>query len=111
LTRATAYDETAALLGAGRLRRLRHVLVPLSLPALGVSATIVFVYVFGSYEVAWLLGRPYPEPLPVMALRLFSSASLSSRPEAAALAVVTTIVALGAAGLAALALRRVPLWQ
>lgn len=111
LTRATAYDETAALLGAGRWRRLRHVLFPLSLPALGVSATIVFVYVFGSYEVAWLLGRPYPEPLPVMALRLFGSASLSSRPEAAALAVVTTIVALSAAGLAALALRRVPLWR
>lgn len=111
ITRSTGYDETAALLGAGRLRRLRHVLVPLSLPALAVSATIVFVYTFGSYEVAWLLGRPYPEPLPVMALRVFSSASLTSRPEAAALAMVTTIVSIGAATAAFALLRRIPLWR
>ena len=111
ITRSTGYDETAALLGAGRLRRLRHVLVPLSLPALTVSATIVFVYTFGSYEVAWLLGRPYPEPLPVMALRVFGSASLTSRPEAAALAIVTTIVSIGAAAAAFALLRRIPLWR
>lgn len=111
VTRATGYDETAALLGAGRLRRLRHVLVPLSLPALTVSATIVFVYTFGSYEVAWLLGRPYPEPLSVMALRVFGSASLSSRPEAAALAVVTTVVSFVAAAAAFALLRRIPLWR
>ena len=94
-----------------RLRRLRHVLVPLSLPALTVSATIVFVYTFGSYEVAWLLGRPYPEPLPVMALRVFGSASLTSRPEAAALAMVTTVVSFGAATAAFALLRRIPLWR
>ncbi len=111
LTRSADYDETAALLGAGRLRRVRHILIPLSLPALTVSATIVFVYTFGSYEVAWLLGRPHPEPLPVMALRLFGSASLSSRPEAAALAVVTTLVSFAAAAAAYGLLRRVPLWR
>jgi len=111
ITRSTGYDETAALLGAGRLRRLRHVLQPLSLPALTVSATIVFVYTFGSYEVVWLLGRPSPEPLPVMALRVFSSASLTSRPEAAALAVVTAIVSFGAAIAAFALLRRIPLWR
>lgn len=111
ITRSTGYDETAALLGAGRLRRLRHVLLPLSLPALTVAATIVFVYTFGSYEVAWLLGRPDPEPLPVMALRVFGSASLTSRPEAAALAVVTTIVSFGTATAAFALLKRIPLWR
>ncbi|MEC5182193.1 ABC transporter permease subunit [Arthrobacter sp. CG_A4] len=111
ITRSAGYDETAALLGAGRLRRLRHVLLPLSLPALIVSATIVFVYTFGSYEVAWLLGRPYPEPLPVMALRVFGSASLTSRPEAAALAMVTTIVAFAAASAVFALLRKIPLWR
>ncbi|WP_308468476.1 ABC transporter permease [Rathayibacter soli] len=90
--RVNHYDETAALLGAGRVSRLRHVLLPLATPALAVSAVIVFVYTLGSYEVAWLLGRAYPEPLPVMAVRLYNSVTLTSRPEAAAIAVITVIL-------------------
>lgn len=110
-TRAVSYDETAALLGAGRLRRLRHILIPLSLPTLAVSATIVFVYSLGSYEVAWLLGRVYPEPLPVMALRLFNSVTLAARPEAAAVAMVTTLLSFGAVAAALTYLRRSTLWR
>ncbi|WP_165063215.1 ABC transporter permease [Marisediminicola senii] len=110
-TRVARYDETAALLGAGRLGRLRFVMIPLCLPALVVSSTIVFVYTLGSYEVAWLLGRTYPEPLPVMALRLFDSITLTARPEAAAVAVVTTAISLAAVGLAFLALRRTAMWR
>lgn len=110
-TRAASYDETAALLGAGRLRRLRHVLIPLSMPALAVSATIAFVYSLGSYEVAWLLGRAHPEPLPVMALRLFNAATLTARPEAAAVAIVTTILSFGAVAAALAYLRRSTLWR
>ena len=110
-TRAVSYDETAALLGAGRTMRLRHVLLPLSLPALTVSATIAFVYTLGSYEVAWLLGRLYPEPLPVMALRLFNAASLTARPEAAAVAMVTTALSFGAVAAALAYLRRSTLWR
>ncbi|RAX48064.1 ABC transporter [Arthrobacter sp. AQ5-05] len=110
-TRSVDYEETAALLGAGRLRRLRHVLLPLSLPALIISGTIAFIYSFGSYEVAWLLGRPYPEPLPVMALRLYNSVTLTSRPEAAAVAVVTAVVSLSAALAALACLRKIPLWR
>ena len=110
-TRSVSYEETAALLGAGRLRRLRHVLLPLSLPSLIIAGTIAFIYSFGSYEVAWLLGRPYPEPLPVMALRLYNSVSLTSRPEAAAVAVVTAVVSLGAAAVALALLRKIRLWR
>lgn len=110
-TRAVSYDETAALLGAGRLRRLRHILIPLSLPALTVSATIVFVYSLGSYEVAWLLGRVYPEPLPVMALRLFNTATLTARPEAAAVAIVTSALSFGAVAAALAYVHRSRLWR
>ncbi|GAB3130851.1 ABC transporter permease [Marisediminicola antarctica] len=110
-TRVASFDETAALLGAGRLARLRFVMIPLCLPALVVSSTIVFVYTLGSYEVAWLLGRSYPEPLPVMALRLFGSITLTARPEAAAVAVVTTAISLAVVALAFLALRRTALWR
>lgn len=110
-TRPVNYEETAALLGAGRFRRLRHVLLPLSLPSLIIAGTIAFIYSFGSYEVAWLLGRAYPEPLPVMALRLYNSVTLTSRPEAAAVAVVTALVSLCAAVAAFACLRRIPLWR
>ncbi|MEO6827485.1 MAG: ABC transporter permease subunit [Microbacteriaceae bacterium] len=110
-SRVNRYDETAALLGAGRASRLRHVLLPLATPALTVSAVIVFVYTLGSYEVAWLLGRAYPEPLPVMAVRLYNSVTLASRPEAAAIAVITVVLS-GAAVLVAFGLlKRTRLWR
>ncbi|MFP7761565.1 ABC transporter permease [Marisediminicola sp. LYQ134] len=110
-TRVARYDETAALLGASRAKRLRFVMVPLAMPALVISCTITFVFTLGSYEVAWLLGRTYPEPLPVMALRLFGSISLASRPEAAAVAVVTTLISLVVVALAFFALRRTAVWR
>lgn len=110
-TRVAAYDETAALLGAGRARRFRHVLLPLTLPSIIIAGAIAFVYALGAYEVSWLLGRTYPEPLPVLAVRLFQGVSLDSRPEAAAVAVVTSAIALAAVALAFAALRRTAAWR
>ncbi len=110
-TRVAGYDETAATLGAGRLARLRLVTLPLARPALIASASISFVYAVGSYEVAKLLGRAYPEPLPVMAVRLFDSIDLETRPEAAAVAIVTTSLALVVAAIGIRAMRRSAAWQ
>lgn len=76
-----------------------------------VSAIIIFVCTLGSYEVAWLLGRPYPEPLPVLAFRRFTSITLTSRPEAAAVAVVTTLLSLLAVAFGMALLRRTPPWR
>lgn len=104
-TRVASYTETAAVLGAGPWRRLRHVTLPLAAPALVASSAISFAYAVGSYEVAWLLGRAYPEPLPVLAYRLFTSLDLAARPQAAAVALTTTVLA-GAAGCGGLAVLR-----
>ena len=106
-SRAASYRDTATVLGAGRWQLLRHVTLPLAAPALLASAAISFVYVLGSYEVAWLLGRSAPEPLPVMAVRLFTSIDLAARPQAAAVAVTTAVLALAAVTVAAAALRRI----
>ncbi len=89
--------EAATVLGARPFQRWSRVLVPASLPAVGAASLIVFVYTVGSYEVAWLLGRAYPEPLPVLAYRLFSSIDLASRPAAAAAATTGALLALGVA--------------
>ncbi len=97
--------DTARVLGAGPWKRWTRVLVPSALPALLGSSLIVFVYTVGSYDVPWLLGSAYPEPLPVMAYRLFGSIDLAARPQAAATAVVGVAVAIGASLLAALVAR------
>lgn len=89
--------EVAALLGAVPRAQWQRVLLPLAAPALASSSLIVFVYSLGTYEVARLLGRAYPEPLPVMAYRLFTDIDVTARPQAAATAVVATGLALVAA--------------
>ena len=101
-----ARTETAAALGAAPFQRWSRVLVPASLPAVGAAGLIVFVFTVGNYEVAWLLGRAYPEPLPVLAYRLFGSVDLGDRPAAAAAAVVTAALALGVAAIASSLLPR-----
>lgn len=89
--------ETASVLGAGPWHRWSRVLVPSALPAVGAASLIVFVYTVGSYEVAAFLGRTTPEPLPVLAFRLFGSIELTDRPAAAAAATTGALLALVAA--------------
>lgn len=96
-------DETAAVLGARPWERWVRVFVPTAGPALAAASLIVFVYSVGSYEVPWLLGRSYPEPLPVLAFRLFGSIDLAARPGAAAAATVGAGVAVASAVVALVA--------
>lgn len=100
-------DEAAACLGARPRQRLRRVTLPLAAPALVATGGISFAYVVGSYEVAWLLGRVYPEPLPVLAYRLFVDMDLTVRPQALAVAVVTVGLAAVALLIAAVLFKRV----
>lgn len=100
--RLTDLLEVAAVLGAGPWHRWSRVLLPAALPAVLASAVIVFVYTVGSYEVPWLLGRTYPEPVSVMAYRLFGSIDLAARPQAAATAVVGASLSVATVGLVAL---------
>lgn len=110
-TRVVQFDETAALLGARRLARVRMVFLPLAAPSLIVASTISFVYTLGSYEVAWLLGRTYPEPLAVLAVRLYNGLSVLSRPEASAIAMITVIVCFFVSATGFIAARRTAAWR
>ncbi|MFA7324401.1 MAG: hypothetical protein WC005_08585 [Candidatus Nanopelagicales bacterium] len=102
---AAELSETAAVLGAGAVARVRHISAPLATPALIIAGTLSLIYALGSFEVPWLLGRAYPEPLPVLAYRLFTSTDLEVRPQALAVSMVTVAIAL-TFGMAALALLR-----
>ncbi|CAA9318128.1 MAG: ABC transporter, permease protein 1 (cluster 1, maltose/g3p/polyamine/iron) [uncultured Microvirga sp.] len=49
-------DEASANLGASRLRTLRHVILPLSVPGLGTGAALVFTLSYTTFVVPQLLG-------------------------------------------------------
>lgn len=98
--------EVAAGLGAGPVQRWTRVLLPNAAPALGASSLVTLVYAVGSYEVAWLLGRAVPEPLPVLAFGLLGSIELADRPAAAAAATVGAALSIGVAASVLVALPR-----
>lgn len=90
--RIADYERLASTLSAGRLARLRHVTLPLLAPALLAASTLVFAFTLGAYEVPALLGRSYPEALPVLAYRQFSAVELDARPAGLAVAVLISLI-------------------
>jgi putative spermidine/putrescine transport system permease protein len=91
------YEDVAKTLGAGRWRRFRYVTLPLVMPAVLSTSIIVFAFSFGSFEVPFLLGRPYPPALPVLSYQYYTNVDLNSRPQAMAInvliaAIVTALI-------------------
>ena len=85
-------EDAARTLGAGPAARLRHVVVPLITPGVLATSILVFAYSFGSYEVPYLLGRPYPATLPVVAYQYYTDVDLNARPVAMAICVVIAVL-------------------
>ena len=86
------YELVARTLGASAWQRLRHVTLPLVAPAVVSASLVVFAFVFGAFETPFILGRPYPAMLPVVAQRRFMSVDLSERPDAIAIAVLIALI-------------------
>ncbi|PKL10122.1 MAG: hypothetical protein CVV51_00325 [Spirochaetae bacterium HGW-Spirochaetae-7] len=81
------YEELARSLGASKWQAFRHVLLPTIIPGILPASIICFSFTFGSYEVPFLLGRPYPTVISVLAMRLYQDVDLNARPQAMATAV------------------------
>jgi putative spermidine/putrescine transport system permease protein len=88
----TSLDETAKTLGASYGYRLRKIILPYIFPAILSGTIIVFAFSFGSYEVPYLLGEPYPSTVSVVAYQLYTDRDLANRPTAMALATITSFV-------------------
>lgn len=88
------YEELARSLGASRGQRVRHVLLPLMLPGLVPASIIIFAFVFGSFEVPFLMGESFPSMLSVLAYRLYTDTDLALRPQAMAVSVVIAVMIL-----------------
>lgn len=86
------YESIARTLGANCWQRFRYVTLPLVAPAVVSSALLVFAFIFGAFEIPFLLGRTYPAMLSVVAQRRFLSVDLSERPDAIAVAVCLAII-------------------
>ena len=54
----SAISDAAAVLGAGPMRRLREVTLPLLVPALAAAASLTFLFCFTSFGVILVLGGP-----------------------------------------------------
>jgi putative spermidine/putrescine transport system permease protein len=101
-TQGQQYDLVAENLGASAWQRLRYVTLPLVLPALSAGAALVFVFIFGAYEVPALLGVRYPRTLAVLALEFFVNPDLNRRAEGMAISLLIGLIALLVVGLAQL---------
>ena len=77
--------QTAAMLGATRLRFLRTCIFPHISPTLWVSGIIVFLYSFGAYDIPYLIGSSSRPMISIEAYRLFFYGSIAQRPLASLL--------------------------
>jgi putative spermidine/putrescine transport system permease protein len=98
-TQRADYDLVAENLGASPWQRLRHVTLPLVLPALSAASLLVFAFVLGAYEVPAVLGVRFPRMLAVLGLDLFLNPDLRARAEGMAVSVIMTLVVLALAAL------------
>jgi putative spermidine/putrescine transport system permease protein len=87
----TALDETAKTLGASYSYRLRKVIIPYIFPSILSGTIIVFAFTFGSFEVPFILGQPYPPMLSVATYEFYTDRDLVNRPIAMALATLTSL--------------------
>jgi len=81
------YEQAARVLGASAWQRFRHVTLPLVAPAVVSSSLMVFAFIFGAFEVPFILGRPFPAMISVVAQQRYLDVNLAARPGAIALAV------------------------
>ena len=81
-----AIEESAAMLGAGRVRTLFHVTLPVLLPAVASSALLAFAFSFTSFGVILVIGGPQFATLEVSIYEL--TAKLFRLELAAALSII-----------------------
>jgi putative spermidine/putrescine transport system permease protein len=86
------YEQAARTLGASAWQRFRHVTLPLVAPAVVSSSLMAFAFIFGAFEVPFLLGRPFPAMISVVAQQRFLDVNLAARPGAIAVAVTSTLL-------------------
>lgn len=79
------HEMAARNLGASRMYAFFKITLPMLLPTIISTFTIVFSFSFGSYEIPMLLGSTVPKTLPVQAFIEYQNPMLTDRPLAMAI--------------------------
>jgi putative spermidine/putrescine transport system permease protein len=77
--------QTAAMLGASRLRIFFAVVLPQLAPAMHTSFIILFLYSFGAFDIPYILSESRPGMLSLNVFDLYFRHDLARRPEAMAI--------------------------
>ncbi|HYF84631.1 MAG TPA: ABC transporter permease subunit [Clostridia bacterium] len=88
------FYDSAYNLGASELQYIMNVLVPLTLPSILSTFSILFAFNFGAFEVPFLIGPSYPKALPVLGYISYLSPDLKNRPETMAVNILITVICL-----------------
>lgn len=82
------HEMIAINLGASKLYAFMKVTLPMLLPTILSTFTIVFSFSFGAYELPMLLGSTLPKTLPIKAFIEYQNPIMSNRPYAMAMNMV-----------------------
>ena len=86
------YEKTAINLGATPWYAFRKVTIPILMPTILSTFTIIFAFSFGAYEIPFLLGSTVPKTLPIQAFIEYQNPILSNRPLAMAINMVIILI-------------------
>ncbi len=89
-----AYERQARALGATPWQMFYNVTLPLLKPGILSASLIVFGFIFGAFEVPFLLGSTRPRTLPLLVYRAFTDTDLSKRQEAVALGLLLSVISM-----------------
>ncbi|PSN18884.1 hypothetical protein C7271_10215 [filamentous cyanobacterium CCP5] len=88
------YGMQARALGASPWQCFCHVTLPLLRPGILSASLIVFGFIFGSFEVPFLLGSTTPKTLPILVYQAFTNVDLAQRSVAIALGLILSLISL-----------------
>jgi iron(III) transport system permease protein len=100
-----ALEEAARVAGAGPMRRLTRVILPMAAPTAAAGALLIFMSAYNELTVSALLWSTGHETIGVMIFNLYDEGNATAASAASVLSVVAT---LGAAAAASLLARRLP---
>jgi len=88
------YGIQARALGASPWQCFWHVTLPLLRPGILSASLIVFGFIFGSFEVPFLLGSTSPKTLPILVYEAFTDVDLAQRAVAVALGLILSFISM-----------------
>lgn len=103
------HEMIAINLGASKLYAFWNITVPMLLPTIISTFTIVFAFSFGSYEIPMLLGSTFPKALSVQAFVEYQNPMFSNRPYAMAINIIIILFCIISVSVLNLIIKRIVL--